>query len=566
MEGDLWLAVFCSYTKDYSAIEEWLDELETLGPEEALRRARQLVRVSGRRPDAITLGFSPQVLVAALSLLKPGERLVVITSPEVVKGVGPGRLSKRAIDMFSSRLNVKVAPFAPSLKHSPSEVLRALKTVMAEIVEAGARVLDVSGGTQLVPIAALEVGFEALTYAYPSGEALVFYEFKISPRPSLYHVERSVSIYQPDLIYNYADASRELDYVVATSAGIIPVEEVSERGEWIKRIKDVQLWGLPVFWLGRLDKAVPGLICAGAVLDPDELGRRWKQVRRESIASRRAASELFALLNFAPLFLSPEKAHVILDDIKTSCEYGEGEDVIGIAMRHLKRLCDAYKKSLNWRSSHRSVPPSSSPGEETKRFVEIIRGRLGEVIEALIVFPKIFWRRGPPGESWIIKRQVDAISAICKMLGRPRVILISNPSIELQTRFIEEKLKECEFNVTSAVISRDGYAEEKLAAFFKKEGIKGLSVLCAVIDDYPKDMILLVLRALFKLKNRTGLLVLPFVKSMPKQDRTGARMDKMVLLWREGAIRELYLYEIPILRPEEVEELLTKLLVAGEQA
>jgi len=182
------------------------------------------------------------------------------------------------------------------------------------------------------------------------------------------------------------------------------------------------------------------------------------------------------------------------------------------------------------------------------------------------VFPKIFWRRGPPEESWIIKRQVDAISAICKMLGRPRVILISNPSIELQTCFIKEKLKECEFDVGSAVISRDGDAEEELVAFLKKEGIRGSSVLCAVIDDYPKNMILLVLRALFRLKNRTGLLVLPFVKSMPKLDRTGARMDEMVLLWREDAIRELYRYEIPILRPEEVEELITRLLVAGEGA
>jgi len=308
---------------------------------------------------------------------------------------------------------------------------------------------------------------------------------------------------------------------------------------------------------------MPGLICAGAVLDPDELGRQWEQVRRESIASRRAASEVFALLNFALLFLSPEKAHVILDDIKTSCEYGEGEDVIGIAMRHLKRLCDAYKKSLNWRSSHRSVPPPSSPGEETKRFVEIIRERLGEVIEALIVFPKIFWRRGPPGESWIIKRQVDAISAICKMLKCPRIVLISNRFIERQTRFIEEKLKEHGFNVASVIIPQDGDAEE-LVALLKEKGVEGLSVLCAVVDDYPKSMILPVLRALFKLKNRSGLLVLPFVKSRPKQDRTGARIDEMVLLWKEDTIRELYSYEIPILRPEEVEELITKLLVAGE--
>jgi len=565
MEGDSWLAVFCSYTKDYSAIEEWLDELETLGPEEALRRARQLVRVSGRRPDAITLGFSPQVLVAALSLLKPGEKLVVITSPEVVEGVGPGKLSKRAIDMFSSRLNVKVAPFAPSPKHGPSEVLRTLRTAMAEVVEAGARVLDVSGGTQLVPVAALKVGFEALTYAYPSGEALVFYEFKISPRPSLYHVEKSISIYQPDLIYNYADASRELDYVVATSAGIIPVEEVSEKEEWSKRIKDMRLWGLPVFWLGRLEKVVPGLICAETVLVPDELGRRWEQVRRESIASRRAASELFALLNFAPLFLSPEKAHVILDDIEASCGYGEDEDAIGIAMRHLRRLCDAYRKSLDRRSSYQSVSSSSPLSEEAERFVEAVRKRVGEAIEVLIVFPKIFWRRGPPGESWIIKRQADAISAICKMLECSRIVLISNRSIERQTRFIEEKLKEHGLNVASVVIPQDGDAEE-LVALLKKRGVEGLSVLCAVVDDYSKNMILLVLRALFGLKNRSGLLVLPFVKSRPKQDRAGARIDEMVLLWREDTIRELYSYEIPILRPEEVEELITKLSVAGEWA
>mgnify|MGYP000200340577 CR=1 FL=1 len=141
--------------------------------------ARGLTEAVGERPNAITLGFSPQVLVGALALLPPGGKLLVITSPEVAAGVGPGALSKRALDFFSDRAELFVAPFAPSPDRKPADVLAELVEALEEAREAGAEVLDISGGTQLVPLAALRAGFKKLTYAYPTGRKLVFYCFEV---------------------------------------------------------------------------------------------------------------------------------------------------------------------------------------------------------------------------------------------------------------------------------------------------------------------------------------------------------------------------------------------------
>jgi len=179
MRKDIWLKVFCSYTKDRSDVKAWLDEVEALGQERAIEVARKLTEARGRPPDAITLGFSPQVLVGALALLPPGRRLYVITSPEVAAGKGPGALSKRALDLFADQVELLVAPFAPSQEKMPSEVVEALAEALRRVRQAGAEVLDVSGGTQLVPLAAVRAGFRMLTYAYPTGQKLVFYPFEV---------------------------------------------------------------------------------------------------------------------------------------------------------------------------------------------------------------------------------------------------------------------------------------------------------------------------------------------------------------------------------------------------
>jgi len=166
----LWRFVFCSYTKDYSAIEAWLRQVEE-SPERALEVAKSLVEAKVM-PDAITLGFSPQVLVGALALKG---HLTVVTSPEVERGIGPASLSKRILNIYEDRVDLVIAPFAPSAQLGPEEVLKELAEALSDLRAKGAKVLDVSGGTQLVPIAAIMAGFEELSYAYPDGKKLIFH-------------------------------------------------------------------------------------------------------------------------------------------------------------------------------------------------------------------------------------------------------------------------------------------------------------------------------------------------------------------------------------------------------
>ena len=167
---NLWRSVFCSYTKDYSAIKRWLDSLTPA----SLEVARRYVRAEAV-PDAITLGFSPQILIAALSL-KP--KITVVTSPQVVQGEGPAALSHRALKLFEDRVSVVVAPFAPSIDIDVLAVLSSLESAFSKL-RANHEVLDISGGTQLVPIAALKAGFKRFTYMYPTGDGVVFYGFEL---------------------------------------------------------------------------------------------------------------------------------------------------------------------------------------------------------------------------------------------------------------------------------------------------------------------------------------------------------------------------------------------------
>jgi len=178
MNEALWIRVFCSYTRDYVAIGEWLLDVEEMGPEETIRQAKKLVETRGRPPDAITLGFSPQVLVAALALRGPP--LVVVTSPEVKLGKkSMALLSHNALKIFRDYVDLVVAPLTPSGPMGPEDIIMNLADVLSGVRARGAKILDVSGGPQLVPIAALRAGFRHLTYAYPTGQKVVFYEFRL---------------------------------------------------------------------------------------------------------------------------------------------------------------------------------------------------------------------------------------------------------------------------------------------------------------------------------------------------------------------------------------------------
>jgi len=183
----LWRSAFCSYTKDHKSIEAWLELVER-GPDEALKAASKFIEARVM-PDAITLGFSPQVLIGALALR---EHLTVVTSPEVERGLGPASLSKRALDIYADRVELVIAPFAPSPQLGPEEVLRKLADALSNLRAKGIRVLDISGGTQLVPIAAIKAGFDELSYAYPDGEKLIFYGPIIPVRKDVSHEVRRV--------------------------------------------------------------------------------------------------------------------------------------------------------------------------------------------------------------------------------------------------------------------------------------------------------------------------------------------------------------------------------------
>mgnify|MGYP000424441259 CR=1 FL=1 len=123
-------------------------------------------------PEVVVLGFSPQPLVAVLSL--SGRVDYVVTSPEVVLGnVSAARFSHRILGIYKSRIGEVIeAPMAPTQSIPPLVVLEKLGKAFSKVKN---RVVDISGGTQLAAIAAVKSGIEKLTYTYPNGEKLVIY-------------------------------------------------------------------------------------------------------------------------------------------------------------------------------------------------------------------------------------------------------------------------------------------------------------------------------------------------------------------------------------------------------
>ena len=172
---DLWESVFLSYQRDPRLLERWVDEVLS-DLEASLSRASSLVRVE-ERPDSMTLGFGPQVLVALVSVSEGPIR--VVTSPEVYGGTAPpARVSHRLLRAMEDEglVDVEVAPMVPAPDLPPADVVMELEEVMRRI---GARVLDISGGTQLVPIAAVRADIKTLTYTYPRGDAVWVHALKI---------------------------------------------------------------------------------------------------------------------------------------------------------------------------------------------------------------------------------------------------------------------------------------------------------------------------------------------------------------------------------------------------
>lgn len=187
----VWYEAFCTYNKDPSAIARFIEYVEKIGVEKAIDEATQYIKLYGEPPDGVTLGFSPQVLVAAsaarrLRGLHPG--LHVVTSPEVYDGLTKAaEFSHRVLNIFGEQGLVRelyVAHMSPTSNISVELVVRELVEVLSKARSNGVTVLDISGGTQLVPIAAVKAGFGKLTYTYPDGKYVVIYEFNVLVSPT----------------------------------------------------------------------------------------------------------------------------------------------------------------------------------------------------------------------------------------------------------------------------------------------------------------------------------------------------------------------------------------------
>ena len=178
----IWKKAFCEYTKDPRVIGELVEYVEKRGVERAVEEASRLVMVEKLTPDAVTLGFSPQVLIAATAAkLATGKepRVYVVTSPEVAEGrIPPAQHSHRLLTLFQQAGLIEkllVAPMAPSPSVKPPTLIERLTGTLKSLREEGVQVLDISGGTQLVPLAAIRAGIKALTYTYPEGTHVTIY-------------------------------------------------------------------------------------------------------------------------------------------------------------------------------------------------------------------------------------------------------------------------------------------------------------------------------------------------------------------------------------------------------
>ena len=186
MTVDMWRDVFCRYIKDPRLLSKFVEYVESVGVEKALREASRYIVVKGFVPNGLTLGFSPQIIVAVASARLVNDldpKLHIITSPEVAEGsVDAAEHSNKMLTLFREQGLVKslrVVRMSPSLERGVDEVLNEMTNAFREALSEGLEVLDISGGTQLVPIAAMRAGIRRMSYTYPDGSHMVIHSFEV---------------------------------------------------------------------------------------------------------------------------------------------------------------------------------------------------------------------------------------------------------------------------------------------------------------------------------------------------------------------------------------------------
>ena len=170
---EIWFKAYTVYQKDPKILDKWLQTI-VRNPIKALEIAKELT-VAETIPDTLTLGFSPQILVAILAVNYPNP-VKVITSPEVAQGTHlAARYSHQTLTIYKEIGLVKrieTTPMAPTNQLAPKQVIEEIKKALKKL---NPKIIDISGGTQLVAIAIAQTEIQ-LTYTYPNGKQVKIYK------------------------------------------------------------------------------------------------------------------------------------------------------------------------------------------------------------------------------------------------------------------------------------------------------------------------------------------------------------------------------------------------------
>lgn len=373
----------------------------------------------------------------------------------------------------------------------------------------------------------------------------------------LLHVEKCVSLYQPDIVYQYAGSFRELDYVLVFRNAIVVLEKASDSSEWNKRIVDVRIWGLPVFWHGQPGQKVPCLPQAPSDLI-QTAEQEWMKWQAFSLLARDAASELYALTNFTALMLPSEVAEKVLEDVEESCRRATpDEDAVGIAARYVHRLACAYRVRL-------AISPEGLKEVRGKLLLDLLKELSGN-ISAILFLPRIVHAPGVElGQVTLIKRQAELASYLIEKLERS-LFIVTNESVKEQCRTLKSLIKQERRDAMVDTVEIDGINKDErrheAIERLTNKGLEGKTLLMVIADDYNKGMAFALLRALVSdLKNEVHVLVIPYAKIKAAAPSSGGRLDEMKSLWRVLSESEnVFDYETLYLMPDDVKNLVGKL-------
>ncbi len=170
---NIWFKAYTIYQKDPKVLDKWIKIVEE-NPIKALITAKELTTAE-IIPDALTLGFSPQILIAILAVNYPNP-VKVITSPEVAQGTHPvAKYSHQTLTIYKEIglvKHIETTPMAPTNQLAPKQVIEEIKKALKKL---NPKIIDISGGTQLVAIAIAQTKTQ-LTYTYPNGRQVKVYK------------------------------------------------------------------------------------------------------------------------------------------------------------------------------------------------------------------------------------------------------------------------------------------------------------------------------------------------------------------------------------------------------